>query len=183
MENGSWFMVSSVRGRCCLCVPVDAAHTRSAGSRCHVVVGVGKHKARAQGGQGVATYQLCGKKANQNATHTPRPAHVDITQNETEGSARDDSAGRKQSWAEAYHAVRISRWSWAYRWYAEPAIRSFLYIFLLYKKRFLTETIQFPLLLTHNSTCPPLSSSPHAHSFVIGPAVIKHTHIPLPRVH
>jgi hypothetical protein len=25
------------------------------------------------------------------------------------------------------------------------------------------------------STCPPLSSSPHAHSFVIGPAVIKHT--------
>ena len=27
-----------------------------------------------------------------------------------------------------------------------------------------------------HSTCPPLSSSPHAHSFVIGPAVIKHTH-------
>jgi hypothetical protein len=26
-----------------------------------------------------------------------------------------------------------------------------------------------------HSTCPPLSSSPHAHSFVIGPAVIKHT--------
>jgi hypothetical protein len=30
-----------------------------------------------------------------------------------------------------------------------------------------------------HSTCPPLSSSPHAHSFVIGPAVIKHT----PRLH
>ena len=29
--------------------------------------------------------------------------------------------------------------------------------------------------LEQNSTCPPLSSSPHAHSFVIGPAVIKHT--------
>jgi hypothetical protein len=32
-----------------------------------------------------------------------------------------------------------------------------------------------PLVVSH-STCPPLSSSPHAHSFVIGPAVIKHTH-------
>jgi hypothetical protein len=56
----------------------------------------------------VTTYQLCGKKANTNATHTPRPAQVDITKNETERSARDDSAGRKQSWAEAYHAVRVS---------------------------------------------------------------------------
>ena len=35
-----------------------------------------------------------------------------------------------------------------------------------------------PLLLSlvSHSTCPPLSSSPRAHSFVIGPAVIKHTH-------
>ena len=35
-----------------------------------------------------------------------------------------------------------------------------------------------PRLVVSHSTCPPLSSSPHAHSFVIGPAVIKHTHIP-----
>ena len=34
-----------------------------------------------------------------------------------------------------------------------------------------------PLLVVSHSTCPPLSSSPHANSFVIGPAVIKHTHI------
>ncbi len=34
-----------------------------------------------------------------------------------------------------------------------------------------------PRLVVSHSTCPPLSSSPHAHSFVIGPAVIKHTHI------
>jgi hypothetical protein len=27
-----------------------------------------------------------------------------------------------------------------------------------------------------HSTCPPLSSPPHANSFIIGPAVIKHTH-------
>jgi hypothetical protein len=35
-----------------------------------------------------------------------------------------------------------------------------------------------PRLVVSHSTCPPLSSSPHAHSFVIGPAVIKHTHPP-----
>ncbi len=33
-----------------------------------------------------------------------------------------------------------------------------------------------PRLVVSHSTCPPLSSSPHANSFVIGPAVIKHTH-------
>ena len=33
-----------------------------------------------------------------------------------------------------------------------------------------------PRLVVSHSTCPPLSSSPHAHSFVVGPAVIKHTH-------
>ena len=33
-----------------------------------------------------------------------------------------------------------------------------------------------PRLVVSHSTCPPLSSPPHAHSFVIGPAVIKHTH-------
>ena len=33
-----------------------------------------------------------------------------------------------------------------------------------------------PWLVVSHSTCPPLSSSPHANSFVIGPAVIKHTH-------
>jgi hypothetical protein len=32
-----------------------------------------------------------------------------------------------------------------------------------------------PRLVVSHSTCPPLSSSPHAHSFVIGPAVIKHS--------
>jgi hypothetical protein len=32
-----------------------------------------------------------------------------------------------------------------------------------------------PRLVVSHSTCPPLSSSPHANSFVIGPAVIKHT--------
>ena len=32
-----------------------------------------------------------------------------------------------------------------------------------------------PRLVVSHSTCPPLSSSPHAHSFLIGPAVIKHT--------
>ena len=32
-----------------------------------------------------------------------------------------------------------------------------------------------PRLVGSHSTCPPLSSSPHANSFVIGPAVIKHT--------
>jgi hypothetical protein len=32
-------------------------------------------------------------------------------------------------------------------------------------------------VVVSHSTCPPLSSSPHAHSFVIGPAVIKHTHM------
>jgi hypothetical protein len=32
-----------------------------------------------------------------------------------------------------------------------------------------------PRLVVSHSTCPPLSSSPNAHSFVIGPAVIKHT--------
>jgi hypothetical protein len=33
-----------------------------------------------------------------------------------------------------------------------------------------------PRLVVSHSTCPPLSSSPHANRFVIGPAVIKHTH-------
>jgi hypothetical protein len=33
-----------------------------------------------------------------------------------------------------------------------------------------------PRLVVSHSTCPPLSSSPHANSFVIGPAVIKHAH-------
>ena len=33
-----------------------------------------------------------------------------------------------------------------------------------------------PRLVVSHSTCPPLSSPPHANSFVIGPAVIKHTH-------
>ena len=33
-----------------------------------------------------------------------------------------------------------------------------------------------PRLVVSRSTCPPLSSPPHANSFVIGPAVIKHTH-------
>jgi hypothetical protein len=33
-----------------------------------------------------------------------------------------------------------------------------------------------PRLVISHSTCPPLSSPPHANSFVIGPAVIKHTH-------
>ena len=32
-----------------------------------------------------------------------------------------------------------------------------------------------PRLVVSHSTCPPPSSSPHAHSFVLGPAVIKHT--------
>ena len=32
-----------------------------------------------------------------------------------------------------------------------------------------------PRLVVSHSTCPPLSSPPHANSFVIGPAVIKHT--------
>jgi hypothetical protein len=32
-----------------------------------------------------------------------------------------------------------------------------------------------PRLVVSHSTCPPLSSSPQANSFVIGPAVIKHT--------
>ena len=32
-----------------------------------------------------------------------------------------------------------------------------------------------PRLVVSHSTCPPLSSPPHAHSFVLGPAVIKHT--------
>jgi hypothetical protein len=35
-----------------------------------------------------------------------------------------------------------------------------------------------PRLVVSHSTCPPLSSSPHANSFVIGPAVIKHTPYP-----
>jgi hypothetical protein len=35
-----------------------------------------------------------------------------------------------------------------------------------------------PRLVVSHSTCPPLSSSPHAHNFVIGPAVIKHTRKP-----
>ena len=34
-----------------------------------------------------------------------------------------------------------------------------------------------PRLVVSHSTCPPLSSFPHANSFVIGPAVIKHTHL------
>ena len=34
-----------------------------------------------------------------------------------------------------------------------------------------------PRLVVSHSTCPPLSSSPPANSFVIGPAVIKHTHM------
>jgi hypothetical protein len=35
-----------------------------------------------------------------------------------------------------------------------------------------------PRLVVSHSTCPPLSSSPHAHSFVLGTAVINtHTHI------
>jgi hypothetical protein len=34
-----------------------------------------------------------------------------------------------------------------------------------------------PRLVVSHSTCPPLSSSPHAHSFVLGTAVIN-THIP-----
>jgi hypothetical protein len=39
-----------------------------------------------------------------------------------------------------------------------------------------------PRLVVSHSTCPPLSSSPHAHSFVIGPAVINtHTGRSMPR--
>jgi hypothetical protein len=34
-----------------------------------------------------------------------------------------------------------------------------------------------PRLVVSHSTCPPLSSSPHAHNFVLGTAVITHTHI------
>jgi len=38
------------------------------------------------------------------------------------------------------------------------------------------------LRLSH-STCPPLSSSPHAHSFVIGPAVINtHCRVPVQKL-
>jgi hypothetical protein len=38
-----------------------------------------------------------------------------------------------------------------------------------------------PRLVVSHSTCPPLSSSPHAHSFVLGTAVIiTHTHSPSP---
>jgi hypothetical protein len=33
-----------------------------------------------------------------------------------------------------------------------------------------------PRLVVSHSTCPPLSSSPHAHSFVLGTAVIKPNH-------
>jgi hypothetical protein len=33
-----------------------------------------------------------------------------------------------------------------------------------------------PRLVVSHSTCPPLSPPPNANSFVIGPAVIKHTH-------
>jgi hypothetical protein len=41
-----------------------------------------------------------------------------------------------------------------------------------------------PRLVVSHSTCPPLSSSPHANSLVIGPAVIKHTRQPSPpRLH
>ena len=36
-----------------------------------------------------------------------------------------------------------------------------------------------PRLVVSHSTCPPLSSSPPANSFVIGPAVIKHTRFPV----
>ena len=32
-----------------------------------------------------------------------------------------------------------------------------------------------PRFAVSHSTCPPLSSTPHANIFVIGPAVIKHT--------
>ena len=35
-----------------------------------------------------------------------------------------------------------------------------------------------PRLVVSHSTCPPLSSPPHTNSFVIGPAVIKHTRSP-----
>jgi hypothetical protein len=35
-----------------------------------------------------------------------------------------------------------------------------------------------PRLVVSRSTCPPISSPPHANSFVIGPAVIQHTHTP-----
>ena len=38
-----------------------------------------------------------------------------------------------------------------------------------------------PRLVVSHSTCPPLSSSPHAHSFVIGPAVIN-THTLIDRI-
>jgi hypothetical protein len=37
-----------------------------------------------------------------------------------------------------------------------------------------------PRLVVSHSTCPPLSSPPHANSFVICPAVIKHTHTHFP---
>ena len=41
-----------------------------------------------------------------------------------------------------------------------------------------------PRLVVSHSTCPPLSSSPHAHSFVIGPAVINtHTDLHTHRFH
>ena len=39
-----------------------------------------------------------------------------------------------------------------------------------------------PRLVVSRSTCPPLSSPPHANSFVIGPAVIKHTHLQVVRL-
>ncbi len=39
----------------------------------------------------------------------------------------------------------------------------------------LKESISTRLVWCHG-TCPPLSSPPHANSFVIGPAVIKHKH-------
>jgi len=39
------------------------------------------------------------------------------------------------------------------------------------------------VMLETKSTCPPLSSSPHAHSFVLGTAVMNNNNLPLPRVH
>jgi len=39
----------------------------------------------------------------------------------------------------------------------------------------MSRLIHRPRLVVSHSTCPPLSSPPHANSFVIGPAVIKHT--------
>jgi hypothetical protein len=141
-------MVSGVRGRCCSCVPVGAAHTRSAGSRCHVVVGVESTKhvlkvdrvwrhtscaARRQ-----TRMPLAHRGLRTSTSHRMKPK--DRLATTAQGA---NKVGQKHITPCACQPLDLR----VYRWYEEPAIRSFLLCFVsrIVRTRFFERSHNFVL--------------------------------------